>query len=97
MNPENLIYDIVSYRHIISGDKSPKPDHPVGGILADEMGLGKTLVMLTAITGSMGDAVQHAASKILGMEGHSQKPTRATLIVAPSSVLMDSWVEEIRM
>ncbi|KAK4207840.1 SNF2 family N-terminal domain-containing protein [Rhypophila decipiens] len=85
-----------SYRHIINGAKSPLPDDPAGGILADEMGLGKTLVMLTTIGGSSRDAAKHASAQIHEPKEKNKTCTRATLIVAPSSLLTNNWVEEIR-
>ncbi|KAH0444748.1 DNA repair protein rad5 [Colletotrichum camelliae] len=68
------------------------------------MGLGKSLVILSAIAGSLNRAAafssrakpRHRRSDELSDEQQDRSPTGATLIVVPSSLLIDNWIEEIR-
>ncbi|KAI1175183.1 SNF2 family N-terminal domain-containing protein [Nemania sp. FL0916] len=79
------------YRHALSGSKRPKPAEITGGIIADEMGLGKSLVVLSTIAGSLDRAEEFIAS-----QSTRKTACRATLIIVPSSLLIDSWISEIR-
>lgn len=79
------------YQHVFSGAKRPERIENKGGIIADEMGLGKSLVMLSIIVGSFDRAQSFADMKCT-----SKTRTKATLVIAPSSLLIDSWVDEIR-
>ncbi|KAI9662396.1 MAG: hypothetical protein M1821_008563 [Bathelium mastoideum] len=86
------------YQHVFTGAKRPQQSEAMGGIIADEMGLGKSLVMLSLVAGSLGRAEEFvtAQNKLLG-EGLAKKiPSKATLVLAPSSLLIDNWVDEIR-
>ncbi|KAI1467939.1 SNF2 family N-terminal domain-containing protein [Daldinia caldariorum] len=68
-----------------------------GGLIADTMGLGKSLTMLAAILGSVPAAelfssfYNEAESDCTG-----KYRTKATLIVVPSSQLLESWQSEIQ-
>ncbi|KEZ44040.1 hypothetical protein SAPIO_CDS3774 [Scedosporium apiospermum] len=87
------------YQHRITRDTRSTGPEPKGGIIADEMGLGKTLVILATIAVTLaqaGDFVQEAG-KLLAQNPSQQGKTacRATLIVAPSALVIASWIEEI--
>ncbi|KAF2807331.1 uncharacterized protein BDZ99DRAFT_447702 [Mytilinidion resinicola] len=86
------------YQHVFSGAKCPKQDEAKGGIIADEMGLGKSLVILSTIAGTLDRSAGFAAQEkqVLRHQAARKVPSKATLILAPSSLLIDSWVEEIR-
>ncbi|KAI0157993.1 SNF2 family N-terminal domain-containing protein [Hypoxylon sp. FL1284] len=94
----NVDADVPFYRHVLSGAKQPKPAEARGGIIADEMGLGKSLVIIYTITGSFERAKAFVTTE---EEQYPPQPGRkkasiATLVITPSSLLIDSWVEEIR-
>lgn len=76
-----------SYQHVFSGAKRRQPDEANGGIIADEMGLGKSLVILSTIAGSLDRAKEFVASEnqLLSTGPSRTYPSRATLIIAPSS------------
>lgn len=78
---------LYSYQHIFSGAKRPQQEETKGGIIADEMGLGKSLVMLSTVAGSLDRAGDFFSSQIQLFSSKSTKkpPSKATLIVAPSS------------
>ncbi|KAK3316035.1 SNF2 family N-terminal domain-containing protein [Apodospora peruviana] len=85
-------------QHVITGAKSDIPKDARGGIIADEMGLGKTLVILSTIAGSLDQATDF----VLEGQGRDSSPatqqkirSKATLVIAPSSLLIDSWADEI--
>lgn len=81
------------YEHVITGTRRPKlPESPLGGILADEMGLGKSLTILSAIVGSLSKAEEFSHSRSQGQK----RTAKATLIIAPSVLLMDGWVQEVQ-
>ncbi|KAJ5870881.1 SNF2 family N-terminal domain-containing protein [Penicillium solitum] len=86
------------YQHVFNGERRAKPQEASGGILADEMGLGKSLVTLSVIAGSLNKAEKFAGRQGQEQSDISQKknPTQATLIVVPSTLLIDNWVNEIR-
>ncbi|OAP56382.1 hypothetical protein AYL99_09561 [Fonsecaea erecta] len=87
------------YRHKITGIRSRTvPAEEGGGILADEMGMGKTLSMLALIVRTLDEATKwsnepdvHIAEEILPTKILS----RATLVVVPSPLLLDTWEGEI--
>ncbi|KAL2837867.1 SNF2 family N-terminal domain-containing protein [Aspergillus pseudodeflectus] len=85
------------YRHVITDLEEPEePDESGGGILADEMGMGKSLTTLVLIGKTMPDAhqwVQHQ-NHLQGVT-LAEKPCRATLVVVPSRVLINTWIKEI--
>ncbi|KAI1113984.1 SNF2 family N-terminal domain-containing protein [Nemania sp. NC0429] len=86
------------YQHVFSGAKRPERAEAKGGIIADEMGLGKSLVMLSIIAGSFDRARSFVSAENQQLSSQLQKKmtSRATLILAPSSLLIDNWVDEIR-
>ena len=89
--------DVPFYQHTFSGAKRPEPSEGTGGIIADEMGLGKSLVLLSTIAGSFDRTKSFVGAKSgSGSQFTNKIRTRATLIVVPSSLLIDSWVDEIR-
>lgn len=75
-----------SYRHIITGSTSPKPEDMLGGILADGMGLGKTLTMIASIVASLSRIEEFAMGKLLNDEEArmSLTPVISTLVIVPS-------------
>ncbi|KAI1451391.1 SNF2 family N-terminal domain-containing protein [Annulohypoxylon moriforme] len=86
------------YQHVLSGAKQPKRAETRGGIIADEMGLGKSLVILSTVAGSLDRAKDFVAAE---NQERLSKPLKkvaseATLIIVPSSLLIDNWVDEIR-
>ncbi|KAK8133073.1 P-loop containing nucleoside triphosphate hydrolase [Apiospora kogelbergensis] len=86
------------YQHVLSGAKQPKRAEAKGGIIADEMGLGKSLVIISTIAGSLDRAKAFVAAE---NEQRLSQPGRraaseATLIIVPSSLLIDNWVDEVR-
>ncbi|KAG2413393.1 hypothetical protein HFD88_002582 [Aspergillus terreus] len=85
------------YQHVFSGAKRRQPDEVNGGIIADEMGLGKSLVILSTIAGSLDRAKEFVASEnqLLSTGPSRTYPSRATLIIAPSSLLINNWIEEV--
>ncbi|KAI9666217.1 MAG: hypothetical protein M1821_004152 [Bathelium mastoideum] len=86
-----------SYRHTITGAKSPSPSDVSGGILADDIGLGKTLTVLATILSSIPSAVEFAVGAFdKGFaENSGLIPSKTTLIIVPSALLIDSWIMEI--
>ncbi|KAK3936464.1 SNF2 family N-terminal domain-containing protein [Diplogelasinospora grovesii] len=84
-------------RHIITGARRAEPEDVKGGILADEMGLGKSLVILSTIAESLPRAESFATEFKKDKDGPGKAlASKATLIVVPSTLLIDSWVDEIR-
>ncbi|KAF8417487.1 SNF2 family N-terminal domain-containing protein [Tirmania nivea] len=68
------------YKNLISGAwQNHIPQEPRGGIIADEVGLGKTLTMISAIAGSMDEALQFQHCNTVG----SRSNAKSTLIVVP--------------
>src|SRR4051812_23750653 len=76
-----------SYQHVFSGAKRPQQDEAQGGIIADEMGLGKSLVILSTAAGSLdrAEVFVPAENQLLPTQPPRKVPSRATLILAPSS------------
>ena len=64
-----------------------------GGILAEEMGLGKTVEVLSLITLHKRPEEQ-SAWVFDEFTGENAKPTAATLIIAPPSILQQ-WISEV--
>ncbi|KAJ6016750.1 hypothetical protein N7451_000129 [Penicillium sp. IBT 35674x] len=81
------------YQHVLNGERRREPDHAKGGIVADEMGLGKSLVILSVIAGSLDEARRFGAQKT---PQQIRTPSKATLIIVPSTFLIDNWIKEIQ-
>ncbi|KAM0210012.1 hypothetical protein ACHAQD_009889 [Fusarium lateritium] len=86
------------YQHIFTGAKRPRQEEAEGGIIADDMGLGKSLVILSTIASSLDRAASFVASESQqnSTEQQYKTPSRATLILAPSSLLVGNWINEVR-
>ncbi|EPE30717.1 P-loop containing nucleoside triphosphate hydrolase [Glarea lozoyensis ATCC 20868] len=87
------------YEHLITGSKREVvPDSNLGGIISDEMGMGKSLTMLSAIVGSLATAHSFAQSggRNLTSKSNQKLASKATLILVPSALVLDGWVEEIQ-
>ncbi|KAH3983832.1 hypothetical protein HBI56_076820 [Parastagonospora nodorum] len=86
-----------SFKHAITGAKSSEIIDAPGGIIADDMGLGKTLSMLAAVVASVSQAVQDAFSSTRAPTSYWRDiiPSKCTLVVVPSALLMDSWLDEV--
>ncbi|KAL2278420.1 hypothetical protein FJTKL_14514 [Diaporthe vaccinii] len=85
---------LAMFRHKITGVPSPTPTDVPGGILADDMGLGKTLSMIATIVTTLASAKSYVDSGDAKRRG-LVKPTPATLVIVPSALLLDNWLEEI--
>ncbi|CAI6242193.1 unnamed protein product [Periconia digitata] len=85
------------YENVITHTRNNVPEEPLGGILADDMGLGKTLTSLAVIVGSLDRALDFARERTGEPidTWHKTVPSKATLVVVPSSLLLDSWATEI--
>ncbi|KAF7532372.1 hypothetical protein G7054_g8020 [Neopestalotiopsis clavispora] len=85
------------YQHVLSGTKRPEPSEARGGIIADEMGLGKSLVVIYTIASSLDRAKAFVAAESRKRQSEPQVriASKATLIIAPSSLLIDNWVDEV--
>ncbi|KAL3298864.1 SNF2-related protein [Colletotrichum asianum] len=88
------------YHHVITGSKRRDPAESRGGIIADEMGLGKSLVVLSALAGSIESASLFLHNDLQREDAStnfkSLRRSSATLVVVPSSLLTDNWIDEIR-
>ncbi|KAG6366144.1 hypothetical protein INS49_000320 [Diaporthe citri] len=85
---------LVMFRHKITGVPSPTPADVPGGILADDMGLGKTLSMIATIATTLASAKSYVNSGDAKRRAQ-MTPTPATLVIVPSALLLDNWLEEI--
>ncbi|KAK7976507.1 hypothetical protein PG989_014970 [Apiospora arundinis] len=86
----------IIYQHIITGTRRAEAFEAQGGILADEMGLGKTVVALAVIASTLEGAAEFMREHDNPFDGADEKKrSKATLVIAPSSLLLDSWVSEI--
>ncbi|KAI9666680.1 MAG: hypothetical protein M1821_004616 [Bathelium mastoideum] len=74
--------------------RQTQPEIAAGGIIADKMGLGKTLTMLSAITHTKDDALSFETLRSSKRED-SLYSSRATLVVVPSTQVMEVWSSEI--
>ncbi|KAF8441249.1 SNF2 family N-terminal domain-containing protein [Terfezia claveryi] len=84
---------IPRYQNLVSGAWQYQiPQEPRGGIIADDVGLGKTLTMISAIAGSMDEALRFQSC----IEVDSRPNAKSTLIVVPM-ILLDQWVEQIQL
>ncbi|KAK5653816.1 hypothetical protein OQA88_7974 [Cercophora sp. LCS_1] len=88
------------YIHRITKTRSPiQLDETGGGVLADEMGMGKTLSTLALMMRTL-EAGQQWAEKKQSEEhssGKVQRHTRSTLVIVPSALLINNWLNEIRI
>ncbi|OCL02283.1 hypothetical protein AOQ84DRAFT_369386 [Glonium stellatum] len=77
---------------------SVSPEDSFGGILADDMGLGKSLSMISAIVTSKNRALKFACFHELGTQPVVKQfiASKTTLIIVPSALLIDGWIDEIR-
>ena len=91
---------IFRFRHAVTNAKSRAPSSEIGGgILADEMGMGKSLSILALITKTIESSQQWEHGKNSHRDDSAtthQKPIRATLVLVPSAVLINEWLNEIR-
>ncbi|KAH8812889.1 SNF2 family N-terminal domain-containing protein [Xylogone sp. PMI_703] len=90
------------FEHIITGSKSQSYQVETGGgILADDMGLGKTLTCIAMITRTAQMATEFWKSGYRLQESQivaadtAQYTARATLVIVPSQLLINSWMQEI--
>ncbi|KAE8323577.1 SNF2 family N-terminal domain-containing protein [Aspergillus sergii] len=85
------------YCHVITGNEQhEQPDESGGGILADEMGMGKSLTTLVLMAKTLREARQWVEdAKALPGASLAETPTRATLVIVPSRVLINTWEREI--
>ncbi|PVI01287.1 hypothetical protein DM02DRAFT_654670 [Periconia macrospinosa] len=86
------------FQHVLTKAKSSERNEPRGGILADDMGLGKSLTFLSAIANTLHDASAFVSAYNEDATGQSSGriPSRTTLIMVPSTTLIDNWIDEIR-
>jgi SWI/SNF-related matrix-associated actin-dependent regulator of chromatin subfamily A3 len=85
------------YRHsVTAAERRDCPSEPVGGILADDMGLGKTLSAVALISTSKDRARSFANEESIEKVSHGTlMPTKTTLVVVPSLLILDEWKKEI--
>ncbi|OJJ43211.1 hypothetical protein ASPZODRAFT_123900 [Penicilliopsis zonata CBS 506.65] len=85
------------YLHTITKHfRLTKPSETGGGILADEMGLGKSLSILALIVRTLDSGREWAAERARASE-QIEEATHGTLIVVSSALLINNWINEIRM
>ncbi|KLO90158.1 related to promoter binding protein RUSH-1alpha [Fusarium fujikuroi] len=83
------------YRHRITGAESTDcPDELGGGILADDMGMGKSLSTLALIAETL--PLAHSWFQDIPA-GSSKALSRATLVIVPSTLIMNSWEAQIAL
>ncbi|KAL4885939.1 SNF2 family N-terminal domain-containing protein [Aspergillus karnatakaensis] len=83
------------FHAITDMQQSDEPDESGGGILADEMGMGKSLTTLVLIAKTKEDARQWAEQRKHLADTVAETPCRATLVVVPSRVLINTWLREV--
>ncbi|KAL3456284.1 P-loop containing nucleoside triphosphate hydrolase protein [Aspergillus heterothallicus] len=94
--PEKLITPLLNVDMALNDPEKCIFEQAPGGIIADVMGLGKTLTMLSAILFSLDDAQEFMLSTSLVVdEGRYVVPTKSTLVVVPSTQLIEGWMSEI--
>ncbi|PYH39514.1 DEAD/DEAH box helicase [Aspergillus neoniger CBS 115656] len=90
--PESRNWNEHVYRNKITGTTSPEPVDIRGGILADDMGVGKTLSMIASIVASSPyDTITLEKQANLKLV-----PSRSTLVVVPSVLLLHGWIDEVK-
>ncbi|KAK3294356.1 SNF2 family N-terminal domain-containing protein [Chaetomium fimeti] len=93
---DNYVSGTTVYKHSITGFKSANPKDTLGGIVADGMGLGKTLTMIASIVATLPRANEFATGDLpKGDVKTNLTPVKATLVVVPSVLLLDGWIDEI--
>ncbi|TVY89545.1 DNA repair protein RAD5B [Lachnellula willkommii] len=89
------------YQHAVTKAKTRTPNQETGGgILADEMGMGKSLSILALIVSShkvASEWIKTQASENSEHSDVSQKPSPATLVIVPSAILINEWLNEIKI
>jgi len=87
------------FHHDVADVKSKTlPLETGGGIIADEMGMGKTFSMVALIVRTLEDAAVRASEKETHLEegiAPTKRLSRATLVVAPTPLLLKTWTDEI--
>ncbi|KAI9663837.1 MAG: hypothetical protein M1821_007327 [Bathelium mastoideum] len=86
------------YVHCVTNAKSSTfCEENGGGILADEMGMGKSLSILSLIVRTLEKGRDWAKEVSMEDDVHSERQrSKATLIIVPSSLLINGWFEEMR-
>ncbi|XP_014559860.1 hypothetical protein COCVIDRAFT_23799 [Bipolaris victoriae FI3] len=87
----------IRFQHVLTNSEPPEHREARGGILTDNMELGKSLIILSAIASSLPDAENFTSTPTAHAKESTTflKPSRATLIIVPSTTLIDNWVDEI--
>ncbi|KAH7136885.1 SNF2 family N-terminal domain-containing protein [Dactylonectria estremocensis] len=88
------------YFHRITKSRSVvQPPERGGGVLADEMGMGKTLSILALIIKTVEEGYSWAEERRTEELIHSeiQQHAHSTLVIVPSALIINSWVNEIDM
>ncbi|KAI0514753.1 hypothetical protein F5B22DRAFT_636859 [Xylaria bambusicola] len=87
------------YIHRVTKTRSTvPPEERGGGILADEMGMGKSLCLLALLLDTLDEGRQWAQRR-QSEAYHStgiEKYSRATLVIVPSALLINNWLNEVR-
>ncbi|GAW22840.1 hypothetical protein ANO14919_123840 [Xylariales sp. No.14919] len=87
------------YVHRVTKTRSTvKPEERGGGILADDMGMGKSLCLLALLLETLDEGRQWAQQKH-SEEYHGsaiERYSRATLVVVPSALLINNWLNEVK-
>ncbi|OCL11998.1 hypothetical protein AOQ84DRAFT_228449 [Glonium stellatum] len=86
-------FSLWTYRHKLTNAEATEPPNELGGgILADDMGMGKSLSTLALITTSLDEAVSWSQTVDTST---TKRRSRATLVIVPSTLIMNSWLKEI--
>ena len=82
------------FSHVLipNQQRASAPDECEGGILADDMGCGKTATMLAVIAATLNKSKKYVETN----NSTSSERCSATLVVAPSPLILDGWEAEIR-
>ncbi|KAL4928301.1 SNF2 family N-terminal domain-containing protein [Aspergillus undulatus] len=92
-----MVNGVRTFYHVITKlESEEEPDESGGGILADEMGMGKSLTMLVLVGRTIREARHWADQcKRLPDAALAETPCRATLVIVPSRVLINTWMREV--
>jgi hypothetical protein len=105
--PNGLLIQLKSYQrqslafmYDVEQTKSDCWNHPTGGLLTDEVGMGKTAVCIALMLANPGvvppiHKPKVATANIYGIKDIERIRTKATLIVAPPSIL-GQWQIELK-